>query len=160
MECSLPTGCKGMATVLDKIDAGLPNLLADSYSLYLKTHNLHWDVDGPQFNTLRQMFEQQHVRLAIAVDGIAERVRALGIKALDSYSEFTKLTSIAEAKGADPKNQAIRMIFPTRIRCGSTSIPGTSCSWMLWCSPVNVVRLAFVQKDCCATPASSLRSCC
>jgi starvation-inducible DNA-binding protein len=81
----------------EAIAAGLSRLLADSYTLYLKTHNFHWNVTGPQFNTLHQMFEGQYTELAAAVDEIAERIRALGVKAPGSYLEFSKMTSITEA---------------------------------------------------------------
>jgi starvation-inducible DNA-binding protein len=83
-----------------KIANGLANLLADSYSLYLKTHNFHWNVTGPMFNTLHLMFETQYTELALAVDLIAERIRALGFIAPASYSEFAKLTQITEHHGA------------------------------------------------------------
>lgn len=77
----------------------LSNLLADSYTLYLKTHNFHWNVTGPMFQTLHLMFEQQYTELATAVDLIAERIRALGVFAPGTYSEFAKLTSIKEPSG-------------------------------------------------------------
>ena len=80
-----------------QIAAGLSKLLADSYSLYLKTHNYHWNVTGPQFNTLHQMFEEQYTELAAAVDEIAERIRALGVRAPGSYKEYAALTNIAGA---------------------------------------------------------------
>ena len=79
----------------EQIANGLSRLLADSYTLYLKTHNYHWNVTGPQFNTLHQMFEGQYAELATAVDEIAERIRALGVKAPGSYSEFASLTTIS-----------------------------------------------------------------
>jgi len=79
-----------------EIVAGLSRLLADSYTLYLKTHNYHWNVTGPQFNTLHLMFEQQYTELATAVDEIAERIRALGEPAPGSYKQFAKLTRIEE----------------------------------------------------------------
>src|SRR5918992_2843041 len=75
---------------------GLSRLLADTYTLYLKTHNYHWNVTGPMFNTLHLMFETQYTELALAVDLIAERIRALGFPAPGSYSEFTRLSSIRE----------------------------------------------------------------
>jgi starvation-inducible DNA-binding protein len=78
---------------------GLARLLADSYTLYLKTHNFHWNVEGPMFNTLHAMFETQYTELALAVDLIAERIRALGHPAPGSYAAFAKLTKIDEAKG-------------------------------------------------------------
>lgn len=82
-----------------EITAGLSRLLADSYTLYLKTHNYHWNVEGPMFNTLHLMFEQQYTELAQAVDEIAERIRALGEPAPGSYASFSELTSIEEEEG-------------------------------------------------------------
>ena len=78
---------------------GLSHLLADSYTLYLKTHNYHWNVTGPMFQTLHTMFETQYTELALAVDLIAERIRALGERAPGSYKEFSKLTSVREEDG-------------------------------------------------------------
>ena len=75
---------------------GLARLLADTYTLQLKTRNYHWNVTGPMFNTLHLMFEQQYTELAAAVDQIAERIRALGAFAPGSYSEYARLTSIPE----------------------------------------------------------------
>jgi starvation-inducible DNA-binding protein len=82
-----------------KIASGLSRLLADSYTLYLKTHNFHWNVTGPMFMTLHQMFEEQYSELALAVDEIAERIRALGHPAPGSYAEFQALTSIQDDAG-------------------------------------------------------------
>lgn len=79
------------------ISAALARLLADTYTLYLKTHNFHWNVTGPMFNTLHLMFEQQYAEMATAVDEIAERIRALGEFAPGSYSVFGKLTRVEEA---------------------------------------------------------------
>lgn len=76
---------------------GLSKVLADSYSLYIKTHNYHWNVTGPQFNALHNMFEEQYTELAGALDEIAERIRALGHLAPGSFKEFTELTSIKDA---------------------------------------------------------------
>ena len=92
------------------IASGLSKLLADSYSLYLKTHNYHWNVTGPQFNTLHTMFEQQYTELAAAVDEIAERIRALGIKAPGSYSAYAALTSIDEGNGEESAEEMIRQL--------------------------------------------------
>ena len=78
---------------------GLSRLLADTYTLYLKTHNFHWNVTGPQFNSLHLMFEGQYTELALAVDLVAERIRALGEPAPGSYSAYAKLASIEEADG-------------------------------------------------------------
>ncbi len=79
-----------------QIAEGLSRLLADSYTLYLKTHNYHWNVTGPMFDSLHLLFERQYTELATAVDVIAERIRALGVKAPGSYAEFGKLTQIKE----------------------------------------------------------------
>ncbi len=89
---------------------GLSALLADSYTLYLKTHNYHWNVTGPHFNTLHTMFETQYTELASAVDEIAERIRALGVKAPGSYAEFAALTSIDEATGDENAEAMIRAL--------------------------------------------------
>lgn len=80
----------------EKIAEGLSRLLADSYTLYLKTHNFHWNVEGPMFNSLHKMFEDQYIELAEAVDVIAERIRALGFPSPGSYSQFGKLTRVEE----------------------------------------------------------------
>ena len=93
-----------------KIAAGLSRLLADSYTLYLKTHNFHWNVTGPMFQTLHLMFETQYNELALAVDSIAERIRALGVAAPGSYREFGKLTAIKESEGAPNAEQMIRQL--------------------------------------------------
>lgn len=86
---------------------GLSRLLADSYTLYLKTHNFHWNVTGPMFNTLHTMFEGQYVELAAAVDEIAERIRALDVAAPGSYAQFAELTSIREETGQPTAEQMI-----------------------------------------------------
>jgi starvation-inducible DNA-binding protein len=82
-----------------EIANGLSKLLADTYTLYLKTHNYHWNVTGPMFQTLHTMFEGQYTELALAVDEIAERIRALGVKAPGTYTEFMKLSSVKETNG-------------------------------------------------------------
>jgi starvation-inducible DNA-binding protein len=89
------------------IAAGLGKLLADSYTLYLKTHNYHWNVTGPMFNTLHLMFEQQYTELALAVDLIAERIRALGHPAPGSYRAFSELTAIEEETGVPTAEEMI-----------------------------------------------------
>jgi starvation-inducible DNA-binding protein len=81
------------------IAEGISRVLADTYTLYLKTHNFHWNVEGPMFNTLHLMFETQYTELALAVDLIAERIRALGFPAPGSYREFAELSSIEDAAG-------------------------------------------------------------
>jgi starvation-inducible DNA-binding protein len=90
------------------IAQGLGRFLADTYTLYLMTHNFHWNVKGPMFNTLHQMFETQYTELALAVDNIAERIRALGFPAPGTYAEFVKLTSIKEISGQPSAEQMIR----------------------------------------------------
>jgi starvation-inducible DNA-binding protein len=91
-----------------KIAQGLSRLLADTYTLYLKTHNFHWNVTGPMFQTLHLMFEQQYNELALAVDLIAERIRALGFPAPGTYAEFSKLSSIKERSGVPKAEDMIR----------------------------------------------------
>ena len=91
-----------------EIADGLSRLLADTYTLYLKTHYFHWNVTGPMFQTLHLMFETQYTELALAVDLIAERIRALGFTAPGSYSEYAKLSSISETTNV-PK--AMEMIL-------------------------------------------------
>ena len=87
---------------------GLSRLLADTYTLYLTTHNFHWNVTGPMFNTLHQMFMQQYTELWNAVDGIAERIRALGHWAPGSYAHFASLSSVADAPQSPPR--ALEMV--------------------------------------------------
>ena len=86
---------------------GLAKLLADTYTLYLKTHNFHWNVKGPMFQTLHLMFEQHYTELAMAVDLVAERIRALGHPAPGTYSAYAKLSSIPETDGVP---QALDMV--------------------------------------------------
>ena len=93
-----------------EIAEGLSKLLADTYTLYLKTHNFHWNVTGPMFQTLHLMFEQQYNELALAVDLIAERIRALGFPAPGTYGEFSKLSSISEEEGTPGAEEMIRKL--------------------------------------------------
>lgn len=93
-----------------KIAEGLCKLLADTYTLYLKTHNFHWNVTGPMFNTLHLMFETQYTELALAVDSIAERIRALGYPAPGTYKEYARLSSIAEEEGVPEATDMIRKL--------------------------------------------------
>ena len=87
---------------------GLSHLLADTYTLYLKTHNFHWNVTGPMFNTLHLMFMTQYTELSLAVDLIAERIRALGEFAPGSYAAYSKLSVIKEATGVPSATQMIK----------------------------------------------------
>ena len=110
----------------EAISSGLSRLLADSYTLYLKTHNYHWNVEGPLFNTLHTMFETQYTELATAVDEIAERIRALGVQAPGSYSAFAQLTSIEEATGSPSAEEMIRQLIvgqETVVRTAREVIP-------------------------------------
>ena len=110
----------------EAIAGGLSRLLADSYTLYLKTHNYHWNVTGPQFNTLHQMFEQQYTELATAVDEIAERIRALGIRAPGSYGEFSALTRIEDGSGKETAEEMIRQLAvgqETIVRTARNAFP-------------------------------------
>lgn len=93
------------------ITDGLARLLADTYTLYLKTHNYHWNVTGPMFQTLHLMFETQYTELAIAVDLIAERIRALGERAPGTYHEFARLASIPEDDDAPDAQEMIRRLL-------------------------------------------------
>jgi starvation-inducible DNA-binding protein len=92
------------------IASGLSRLLADTYTLYLKTHNYHWNVTGPMFNTLHLMFEGQYNELALAVDTIAERIRALGYPAPGSYQAYARLTVIKEEDDAPDAETMIRRL--------------------------------------------------
>ena len=91
-----------------QIAEGLSRLLADTYTLYLKTHNFHWNVTGPMFQTRHLMFEEQYNELALAVDAIAERVRTLGFPAPGTYKEYSQLTSIDEAEGVPAAEEMIK----------------------------------------------------
>ncbi|PSB04713.1 Dps family protein [Merismopedia glauca] len=93
-----------------QIAEGLSRLLADTYTLYLKTHNFHWNVTGPMFQTLHLMFETQYNELALAVDLIAERIRALGFPAPGTYSDYAKLSSITETAGVPKAEDMIRLL--------------------------------------------------
>lgn len=93
-----------------EIAQGLSRLLADTYTLYLKTHNFHWNVKGPSFQTLHLMFETQYNELALAVDLIAERIRALGFAAPGTYGEFMELSSIKEERGVPAAEKMIELL--------------------------------------------------
>lgn len=93
-----------------EIVQGLSRLLADTYTLYLKTHNFHWNVTGPMFNTLHLMFEEEYTELATAVDLIAERIRTLGYPAPGSYSDYAELSSIKETTGVPEAEEMIKLL--------------------------------------------------
>jgi starvation-inducible DNA-binding protein len=89
---------------------GLSHLLADTYTLYLMTHNFHWNVTGPMFNTLHLMFMTQYTELWNAIDPVAERIRALGFPAPGTYAQFGKLSSIKEVEGVPNAEQMIALL--------------------------------------------------
>jgi starvation-inducible DNA-binding protein len=94
----------------EKIALGLSRVLADTYSLYLKTHNFHWNVEGPMFNTLHLMFMDQYTELWTALDAVAERIRSLGFPAPGTGKEFSKLTSIEETDGVPEALDMVRLL--------------------------------------------------
>ena len=93
-----------------EIASGLKHLLADSYTLYLQTHNFHWNVTGPQFRDLHLLFEEHYNELAVAVDDIAERIRTLGVAAPGTYRQFAELSSITEVDGVPPATEMIQIL--------------------------------------------------
>ena len=96
-------------------------MLADSYTLYLKTHNFHWNVVGPMFNTLHLMFEEQYTELATAVDEIAERIRALGHPAPGSYKQYLELSSVPEETGAPSAKEMIKQLVEAHEQTAKTA---------------------------------------
>ena len=94
----------------EEIAQGLSCLLADTYTLYLKTHNFHWNVTGPMFQTLHLMFETQYNELALAVDLIAERIRSLGFPAPGTYKQYAALSSIKEVEGVPKAQEMIQLL--------------------------------------------------
>jgi len=99
----------------------LSQLLADSYTLYLKTQNYHWNVTGPMFTTLHTLFESQYTELAAAVDEIAERIRALGVRAPGSYAEFGRLATIEEVSGTLKAEQMVEDLLADMQKVGTTA---------------------------------------
>jgi starvation-inducible DNA-binding protein len=108
-------------TLQSAVVEALSRLLADSYTLYLKTHNYHWNVKGPMFNTLHTLFELEYTELALAVDQIAERIRALGARAPGSYSEFAALSQVEEAKGNPTAREMIEALVADQRRIVATA---------------------------------------
>lgn len=109
-----------------EIAGGLARFLADTYTLYLKTHNYHWNVTGPMFETLHKMFEEQYQQLREAVDAIAERIRALGFPAPGTYAEFVKLASIKEEPGVPNAETMIQRLLEgheTAVRTARSLLP-------------------------------------
>jgi starvation-inducible DNA-binding protein len=99
-----------MSASAEKTAQALSRLLADSYTLYVKTHNFHWNVTGPMFTTLHTLFETQYTELALAVDEIAERIRALGVRAPGSYREFSELATVKDAEGTPSAKEMIQIL--------------------------------------------------
>jgi starvation-inducible DNA-binding protein len=100
---------------------GLSKVLADSYTLYLMTHNFHWNVTGPMFNTLHQMFMTQYTEQWSALDLIAERIRALGFPAPGTYKEYTKLSSIQEVEGTPEALDMVRLLVDAQEAAARTA---------------------------------------
>ena len=94
-----------------QVTEGLAKLLADTYTLYLKTQNFHWHVTGPHFHSLHRMFEEEYIALAAAVDEIAERIRTLKHTAPASFTEFLKLTSIKEETSTPAANDMVKKLL-------------------------------------------------
>jgi len=94
----------------EAIASGLKKLLADSYTLYLQTHNFHWNVTGPQFRELHLMFEEHYTELAVAVDDIAERIRTLDVPAPGTYKEFVELSAIKEVAGVPAAKEMVEIL--------------------------------------------------
>lgn len=90
------------------VSDGLGRVLADTYTLYLKTHNYHWNVTGPMFNTLHAMFMTQYTALSLSVDEVAERIRALGFPAPGSYAAYARLSSIKDEEGVPVAEEMVR----------------------------------------------------
>jgi starvation-inducible DNA-binding protein len=100
---------------------GLSKLLADSYTLYLMTHNFHWNVKGPMFNTLHLMFMQQYSEQWTALDQIAERIRALDFPAPGTYKEFVRLASVKEVEGVPKATEMIRLLVDAQEATARTA---------------------------------------
>ena len=109
------------ASQREKIVKGLSALLADSYTLYLMTHNFHWNVTGPQFNSLHAMFMAQYTEQWTALDQIAERIRSLGHPAPGTYKEFVKLASIKEVEGVPKAIEMIRHLVAAQEATARTA---------------------------------------
>jgi starvation-inducible DNA-binding protein len=105
----------------EEIAGGLSRVLADTYTLYLKSHNFHWNVSGPMFQTLHLMFEQHYNELALAVDELAERIRALGFPAPGTYRQFAELASIKEDVGVPAATDMIRLLVDGHETVARTS---------------------------------------
>jgi starvation-inducible DNA-binding protein len=105
----------------EAVAEGLKRLLADSYTLYLQTHNFHWNVTGPHFRELHLMFEEHYTELATAVDEIAERIRTLGVAAPGTYQSFTKHTTITEVEGVPMAQEMVKILTSSHEQVVSTA---------------------------------------
>jgi starvation-inducible DNA-binding protein len=113
-------------TQREQIASGLSELLADSYTLYVKTHNFHWNVTGPMFRTLHLMFEEQYTELATAVDTLAERIRALGVYAPGSLTQFKELATVEEETGVPNAEHMLQQLVEdheTVVRTARRALP-------------------------------------
>ena len=140
----------------EKIALGLSRVLADTYSLYLKTHNFHWNVEGPMFNTLHLMFMDQYTELWNALDAIAERIRSLGYPAPGTGKEFARLTSIEETEGVPEALDMVRLLVSGHEAVARTARAGVSrprkrpaTSRPATCSP-SACRCTRRPRGCCA----------
>lgn len=106
--------------------AALSRLPADSYVIYLKTQDFHWNVVRPQFEPLHELFQEQYTELAKAIDEIAERIRALDVKAPGSFSEFKTLSSIAEESGAPAAESMLRQLASDHVTAARTALQAVS----------------------------------
>jgi hypothetical protein len=152
-----------------QIADGLSDVLADTYTLYLKTHAFHWNVEGPMFNTLHQMFMEQYTELWNALDAIAERIRSLGFPAPGTYREFAKRSSIEETEGVPEAMQRVRgRSFPSWT-APATSRPPISSRSACRCtrrlpgcfaasSPENVPEKSLTDSDRLRPPETVLDS--
>ena len=110
----------------NRIAQGLSRMLADTYLLYLKTHNFHWNVEGPMFQTLHQMFMEEYTEAWNAIDLIAERIRALGHYAPGTYKEYVKLGSIKETDGVPKAEQMVKLLIQAQeavVRTARSVLP-------------------------------------
>jgi starvation-inducible DNA-binding protein len=105
----------------EAVAQGLSRLLADEYTLYLMTHNFHWNVTGPLFNTLHTMFEAHYTESAMAVDQVAERIRALGFPAPGTYRQYAELSSIEEESGVPEALEMVRLLVKAHEACAKTA---------------------------------------
>ena len=105
----------------DELTQSLERLLADTYTLYLKTHNYHWNVTGPMFTTLHTLFETQYNDLALAVDEIAERIRSLGARAPGTYAQFARLSTVADEEDLPEAMEMVKRLAEAHATVAATA---------------------------------------